>query len=465
MSDSGYPHETLAELRDVATYAVERAKALGADAAEVYVRQGGEASVTVRNGEIEKLEEGLPRSIGVRVWSGDHVASTYATDLRRETIEGLLADTLALAPLTDAMPEQALVDAARLADADAAFARANALQLFDPAVAAVDAATKVEIARELEAAALGADERVARSSGASYGDVSMTGVLANSHGFVGGYASSFAHYGVNVVADDAEGKKRNGSWHSVARHIEDLADPAEVGRIAAERCVRTLGAGPVDTAVMPVVFDPRMAASLIAKLFAVIKGGAIERGASYLADKLGETIGSPLLNLVDDPLRARGPGSRVYDGEGARVQATRFVNEGQLQSYALNSYHARKLGMAPTGHASRPASGAPGASGSNLYLEPGTRTPEELISEIDYGFYCESMMGHGFQATTGDFSQGAAGRLIEKGQLTRPVSEVTISANFADLFGALDAVANDIDFERSVSAPTIRVAKMTLAGR
>lgn len=465
MSAERYPEARLAELREVAAYTLDKAKALGADAAEVYLRQGTEASVTVRKGEIEKLEEGSPRSIGVRVWSGAHVASTYATDLRRATIDGLLADTLALAPLTDAMPEQALADPARLADGAEALARAKALELFDPEVAAVDPARKVAIARELEASALGADPRVARSSGASYGDVSMTGVLANSNGFMGGYASSFAHYGVGVVADDEESKKRNGSWHTVARHIADLAPPAEVGRVAAERCVRTIGAGPVDTAVVPVVFDPRMAASLIAKLFAVLRGGAIERGASYLAGQLGETIGSPLLNLVDDPLRARGPGSRVYDGEGAEVAATRFVDAGVLRSYALNSYHARKLGMAPTGHASRPASGAPGSSSSNLYLEPGERTPEEIIGEIDYGFYCESMMGHGFQATTGDFSQGASGRLIEKGELTRPVSEVTISANFRELFAQLDAVANDLDFERSISAPTLRVARMTLAGR
>ncbi len=454
----GAPDAILAELEGVAADLVQRALDAGATSAEAYVRQGSEASIQIRDGEVEELHEGQPKSVGLRVWRDDRVASTYATDLREPARQMLVMDALELAGLTDPVPESALADAPLLAR------EYPDLDLFDSAVKERTADEKLALVHEMESAALGADPRIARSAGAQYGDSVMHRALVTSHGFCGGYASSSAHLAIEVVADDEGGKKRNGSWYTFGRHLDQLESAASVGVEAAARTVRQIGAGPVPTKRMPVVFDPRTAAALIGLLFSVVRGGAVERRASYLADKLGERIGSDLLHVHDNPLIARGPGSRPFDGEGLPAAETVFVRDGHLQTFALNAYNARKLGLTPTGHASRPASGSPGEAQSNLILRPGDVSPESLIADIERGFYCESMMGFGFNATTGDFSRGASGRLIENGRLTRPVSEVTVSANFVDLFGALDALANDLDTRRSVQCPTMRIAEMTLAG-
>ena len=448
----------VASLSSFATSVVDRAIAAGATAAEVYVRQGREAEIAVRNGGIEKLTEGAPKSVGIRLWVDDRSASTFATDFSDASIARLIAETLTLTKLVDPVPEAALIDAAYLASAT------PDLDLFDAGVAAVQAADKLARVRACEAAALGHDARVTTSGGASYSDLVMAHVLANSHGFARGYEESFVSYDVQVIADDDGGKKRNGMWYTFGRHLDQLRDAEHVGRTAAERAVRQLGAGPVPTAKLPVVFDPRAASALIGAMFGCMKGGAIERRASYLVDRVGTQVASPLVTLVDDPTMPRAPGSRPFDGEGMAARRTTFVDAGTLTGYALNSFSARKLGLQPTGHASRPASGSTGETSSNLFLAAGASDPEAIVRDVAFGFYCESMMGFGFNPVTGDFSRGASGRLIENGVLTRPVSEVTLSCNFLDLFGRIDAVGTDLEHDRSTCSPTIRVSEMTLAG-
>jgi PmbA protein len=441
-----------------ATSVVDRARAAGATAADVYVRHGLETEIQVRNGEIETLQEGSPRSVGLRLWVGDRSASTYATDFGDAAISRLIADTLELAELTDPEPEAALPDAALMVREVAD------LDLWDERLAHFTAAEKLDLARSTEAAAIGTDPRITASAGASYGDLVMTHAIANSHGVAHVYRESYAHFAVEVVADDAGGKKRNGSHYSVARHLADLKAADEVGVIAGQRAVAQLGAGPLPTRRLPVVFDPRAGAGIVGLLFSVLTGGAIERRASYLVDRLGERVASELVSLVDDPTLVRAPGSRPFDGELLPARRTAFIEGGILRSYALNCYSARKLGLQPTGHASRGVTGRPGEGPSNLFLAPGAATPAELVGSVEYGFYCDATMGFGFNAATGDFSRGASGFLIENGQLTRPVSEVTLSANFADLLDGIDAIANDLDHSRSICAPTFRVAQMTLAG-
>ena len=449
----------MTDLVKIAADVAERAGKSGADAAEVYVRRGSETGITVRNGEVEKLEEGNPSSIGIRLWIGERVASTYTTDFAESAIDRVIRDTLALTKLTDASPESALAERARLVT------EVPPLDIYDPAARELSAERKLEIAKTTEAAALGHDPRITTSGGASYGDLVMEHALANSNGFARGWRESYVSFGAQVVADDEGGKKRNGGWGTLARHVEDLEDPEEVGRIAGRKCVAQIGAGPIPTRKLPVVFHPRAGASLLGLLFSVLKGGAVERRASFLVDALGKPFGSPLLNLVDDPTLPRGPGSRPFDGEGLPARRTEFFSGGVLRSYALNCYYARKLGMEPTGHASRPASGRPGETSSNLFLAAGDRDPADILAEVESGFYCETMMGFGFNPATGDFSRGAGGFLIENGKLGRPVSEVTISANFREIFSRLDAVGNDLVFDRSTVAPTFRISEMTLAGK
>jgi PmbA protein len=451
--------ESTEQLKDFAASVVEKAKKSGATAAEAFVRQGFETEVKVRNGEVEQLQQGNPRSIGIRVWVGDRVASTYATDFSDDTISSLLARTIALAGFTDPVPESALPDPTLLA-------RSWTLPaVYDAAFESMTAAEKLELARATEAAAFAADSRVTNSDGASWGDVVMSRALATSDGFCAGYCDGYGGLSAQAIADDADGIKRSGSWSSYSRRRDRIDSPSQVGAIAARRAVDELGSGPIPTAVMPVIFDTTAAGSLVSLLFSVLTGGALERRTSYLLDALGKSVASPIFSLVDDPTEDWGPASRPYDGEGLPARRTEFISNGILQSYAVNSYNARKLGMLPTGHASRPSYGSAGETASNLRVLSGGRTAEDIIAEIPYGFYCRSMMGFGFTPSTGDFSRGASGHLIENGKLTRPVSRVTISGNFREIFADIDAIANDADLRRSIAVPTLRVRKMTLAGQ
>jgi PmbA protein len=443
---------------ELARQVVEQAQNAGATASEVRVRRGVETDVTVRNGQVDQLQQAGPASIGIRLWVGDRSASTYSTDLRPESIATLIAQTLQLVPLTDPVAELALPDPQWLATSF------PELDLFDESLGSLSTDHKIDQAIAAEQAALAADPRISNSAGASWGDVTMEHALANSHGFAHGYRESFASLSVQVIADDADWKKRNGSWYTFARYIADLRDAADVGREAAERTVAQLGSAPIATRELPVVFSNQAASALVGTLFGCMTGRAVERGATYLAQRFNTPVASACFTLIDDPTILRGPGSRPRDGEGLPAQRTVFVQDGELRSWALNCYSARKLGLTPTGHASSPASGTTGETVSNLRVVPGTASVQQLIADIEYGFFCDGMMGFGFNAVTGDFSRGAHGFLIENGVITRPVSEVTLSANFLDLFTRIDAVASDLPTDRRVASPAFRVSRMTLAG-
>ncbi len=446
------------DLKDVAARAVERALRAGADSAEVFVRRGVENEFEVRDGAIERLTQGGPQGVGLRLWRGDRSASTSATTLDTDTIDRLIADTLELADISDPIPEQALADRDDLAT------DIPELDLYDETLAQMSAESKLDLLKRCESAAMNHDPRITISSGASWGDAIMSSALATSNGFCEGTRQTYAGYSAQVIADDADKRKRNGFWFSSRRFAEALAAPEEVGRIAGERTVRQLGSRPIPTCELPVVFDPMAGSALIGLLFSVLRGDAIERGASYLADQMHEQIASDLVTIIDDPTIPRGIASRPFDGEGLPATRTTFVADGRLMTWALNTMNARKLKLAPTGHASRPGSGAPGESASNLYLAAGTSRAADVIAGTERGFYCESMMGFGFNPATGDFSRGATGRLIENGKLTDPVSEITLSANFRELLARIDFVCDDLAHERAVNAPTFRVEGMTVGG-
>jgi len=443
------------DLKTIATDLVARAVARGATAAEVRIGAGPSSTIEIRDGVIEKLEAGQARGLTLRVWVGDRSASSRSSDFSEGALGALAGDTVALTKLTDPVPEHAMMEAERLVDPSAL----PALDLYDPSVADIPTAQKIDIAREVEAVARGADPRVTRSERAYFYDSVSRSVMANSHGFLLEQETSYAGFGASVIADDEDGKKQTGSWSTGARHFADLEDIGVVGRRAGIRAAERVGSGPVATAKVPVVFEPHIASTFLGLLFSVISGRAIERRSSYLVGRVWSPVASELFTLVDDPTRVRGHGSRVCDGDGARTQRTVFVQDGVLQSYAVGTISARKLGLPPTGHGS-----GQGESHSNLYVPAGTRDPASIIEEVSYGFYCQGMMGFGFNPSTGDFSRGATGFLIEDGKLTRPVSEVTLSANLADILGRIDAVGSDATFDRRVVSPTIRVSEMTLGG-
>ena len=451
------------ELESLATDVVKLAMKAGASDAEVVVREGDEFSVNVRMGEVETLKESGSRALGLRVFMGKRSASTSTSDLTGEGIQRLVDGALALAKVTE---EDAF---AGLPDADEFGAISDDLHLYFDDVYSLEGPQRIEWARRAEAAAMAADPRITNSAGGSFEASTGRKVLANSRGFLGGFRNSYAGVSAAPIAVDANGQMQRDGWWSSARCFAHLESPESVGQEAARRTLRRLGARRVATQQAPIVFAPEVARTLIGSIFDAASGDAIWRHASFLAGKMGEMIAAPEITIIDDntmllPSGVGGFGTSPFDGEGLPSRRTVVVERGVLCNYMLNTYAARKLGMRSTHNASRGLAGTPGIGCGNLYVEPGAQTQEEIIGGVNAGFYVTSLMGPGTNLVTGDYSRGAAGLWIEKGELTYAVEEVTIAGNLAEMFSHVSAIGNDLVFRSSIASPTLRIEGMTIAG-
>ncbi|MEM9072308.1 MAG: TldD/PmbA family protein [Myxococcota bacterium] len=451
----------LQELQDAAAEVVEAARKAGADVAEAVARAGSHLSTKVRLGEPELVEEAGSRSLGLRVMLGKQVAVTYTSDLSAFGRGRLVEDAIELARLANEDPFAGPPDPSLLSTPDAW----TDLDTYDEGMDSLGADEALKRAKEGEAAARTADDRITNSEGATFTRASGGSALVTSGGFAGSTRGTYASIVVNPVADDTDGKKRQGYHWAAKRHLAALDDAASVGREAARRTLRKLGAQKLETAEMPVIFDPDAARSILGLLSSCINGSSIWRKSSYLVDRLETQVASELVTIVDDPLIPRAPGSRAFDGEGLASRRNVVVDKGVLKTYLLDSYAGRKLDMQSTASASRGASGGVGPSTTNFLLRPTELTPEQLVADTPRGFYVTEMMGYGFNAVTGDFSRGASGFFVDGGELTFPVSEVTISLNVDEIFKRIDAVASDLDMRTSTASPTFRVSAMTVAGR
>lgn len=429
----------------------------GADGAEVLVRDGTELEVKVRLGEPELIKEAGSRALGLRVLKDHRAAVTYTSDFSPAAMERFARETVELAALAEPDPTGDLPSSDEMARA------VPDLELWDENVLSIDVAEAIRRARVGEAAALKFDQRVTNSEGAVFGRTVGAGAFASSAGFSGATRGTHVSFFVEPICDDAEGKKRNGSYWTSSRFAAALLDPEAVGLEAARRTVAKLGARKVPTAEVPVVFAPEAARGLLGQFAGVMSGGAVWRRSTYLAQRENTPVASALCEIVDDPLLPRGPGSRPFDGEGLPSRTNVLVAGGVLRLFLCDVFAARKLGRRSTASASRGIGGGPHVSTSNLILRPG-KTPAADLERIERGLYVTELMGFGFNPVTGDYSQGAGGFWIENGARMFPVSEVTVSANFDDLWKNVDALGDDLDTRSSVQVPTMRVARMTVAG-
>ena len=450
-------------LESLAAEVVSLAMKAGASDAEAVAREGDEFSVNVRMGQVETLKESGSRELGLRVFLGKRSASTSTSDLSAEGIRQLVEGALALAKVTEEDPFSGLPETGEFGSLS------GDLHLYDEDVYSLPGPERIEWARRVEAAALEADPRITNSDGGSFDAATGSKVLANSRGFVGGYRSSYAGVAAAPLAVDVNGSMQRDGWWSSARRLADLESPEAIGKEAARRTLRRLGARRVPTQRVPIVFVREVAGTLLGSVFEAASGDSIWRGASFLAGKLGEQIAVANLNLVDDntmllPTGMGGFGSSPFDGEGLPSLRTVVVENGVLRNYLLNTYTARKLGMKSTHNASRGLAGTPGIGCGNLYLEPGTLTPEQIIAEIPAGLYVTSLMGFGVNVVTGDYSRGATGLWIENGQLTHAVEEVTIAGNLAEMLRNVIAIGCDLEFRGAVASPTLRIDGMMIAG-
>ena len=433
---------------------VEAAKRAGADAADAVAVRGVSQGVEVRDGKVEESERSEGDDVGLRVFVGKRQAVVSTNDVSGDNVAKLAERAVAMARVAPGDDFVGLADPSLLAK------QFPDLQLLDPKVPSIGELERR--AQEAEAAGL-AVKGVAKSGGASASAGIGGMVLVTSTGFHGSYLRSSQGISMMAIVGEGTGMERDYDFTS-AIHASDLMSPQSVGRSAGERTVARLNPRKVATCKVPVVFDPRVASSLVGHLVGAVNGASIARKTSFLKDRLGQQLFDKSIRIIDDPLRVRGLRSQSFDAEGVAVKKLAIIDEGVLTSWLLDCATARELGMVTTGHAHRGVSSSPSPGAYNLHLEAGTATPAELMSDIKEGFYITDLIGSGVNGVTGDYSRGAAGFWIEKGELTYAVSEVTIAGHLLDIFKSMRP-ANDLTFKYGVNAPTVRVEGLTIAGR
>jgi PmbA protein len=444
-------------LEQVATELVERAKAAGATAADVVVREADEFSTVLRLRKIESLKEAASKALGLRVFLGARSATSFSSDFSEPSLGRLVQRTLAMAKVTSEDPASGLPEPSQLGRYP------GDLLLFSSDVESLSTEDRIELARRAEEAALGADPRIQNSEGAWFEASQGTTAYANSLAFSGSYRSSYCSIAVAPIAQQ-NGAMQRDYWYSVARRAASLETPEEVGRKAAQRVLRKLGARKVSTCQAPVIFDPETARSLLGHVFEAVRGDAIYRSASFLTGKLHQKVGNENVTILDDGLRPGGFGSRPFDGEGIPSCITPVIEKGMLQNYLLNCYTARKLDLRTTGNASRGIAGPPGVGPKNFYMAAGPYSPKEILGSVERGFYVTELIGFGVNTVTGDYSRGAAGMWIEKGEFAYPVEEVTIAGNLAEMLNHIEMVGSDLEFRGALASPTLLISGLTVAG-
>lgn len=445
-------------LHDAVESVLDRARANGATEAEVAAAEGDSLDVSVRLGATEKLKRSRERRLAVRLFFGRSSAICSTADLTRAALDDLVTQCSALARATAPDPFSGLPSEGEPITAS------DDLELYDSRAEEFAADEALEIARRAERAALDADPRITNSEGSEFSCGSRLLVYGTSRGRSGQYRTSSFSLTVVPVAS-AAGEMQRDYWYCVGRASRDLDAPDVVGRIAAARALRRLGSRSVTTCEVPVVFDPDTSGALLGHLAAAVSGSSVYRGTSYLRDRLGERVASPQVTIVDDPLLPRRLGSRPFDAEGIPSRRNVVVRSGVLETFLLDAYSARKLGLRSTASAVRALGDAPSAGVSNFYLEPGTSSAEEVVASVEHGFYVTELIGFGVNPVTGDYSRGAAGLWIEKGRLSFPVHEVTIAGNLLEMFEGVEMIGSDLAFRSTIAAPTTRIARMTVAGR
>ncbi|MCH8084404.1 MAG: TldD/PmbA family protein [Myxococcales bacterium] len=446
--------------RETIERAIDRARRAGASAVDAILIESDSVEARVRAAEIEFVTQAQQRILGIRALvAGKHgarSANTSTSDLSPEAVDQMAAETAVLAKATAEDPTAGLPDepfATEIPD----------LALFDPADRDVDVKIRIQDARAAEAAARGTDPRIDNSEGSQIGSSFSHVAYGNSAGFFGEYDTAIHSLFSEPVAKSKGGLQRD-YWYTVARRLSDLEQPDSVGRRAAERALRRLGAKRVPTCEAAVIFDPVTAPSLLGHLISCVNGYSVYRQTSYLADKLGETIATASMTVIDDGIRPGGLGSKPFDAEGLPTRRTVVVDRGRLSSYLLDSYSARKLEMKSTGSATRGAGSSPTAGSTNLWLEPGQQSLDEIIASTERGLLVTELIGMGFNPITGDYSRGAAGLWIEGGEIVGPVEELTIAGNLAEMLMDVDAIGSDLLWLGSTASPSVRISKMMIAG-
>ncbi len=447
------------DYRNLAAELVSELKKQGAEAADVYIVSTNGFNTTVRLGKIERLQQSISKGLGLRVIKNGAMANTFTTDFHDRAVKDLARETMQIVQVSNADKFNGLAPKDLLGSYD------GKLMLFDESIAKLTPEKKIEMARLAEETGMKFDKRIKNANGTSWSDSRSQVTLANSDGFTGQYQMTQASLSVSLLAEDEDGTKQTDGHYTFGRFLNTLASPQAIGEEAGRRVVRKLGGRKVKSAIVPVVLDPRVASFLLGDVFGAASGGSIYRRMSYLVDKVGQQIASPMITIADDATMADGVASRPFDAEGVKSSSVVVVEKGVLKQYVCDSYAARRLNLKPTGNASRSYQGNPNVGSSNLFIKNGDTKPEDIVKSVKNGLYLDRVGGQGLNSTTGDFSMGANGRWIENGEFTHAVQEITVAGNVMKVLSNVKAVGNDLSFKLGTTAsPTLLIGEMTIGG-
>jgi len=433
-------------LKQITHDVLKIAKQAGASSAETEVSYGTGQNVSVRMGEAENIEYNRDKGVSVTVYFGQQKGHASTSDLSPQALKDTVEAACNIAKYTAKDEFCGLADAALMA------VEISDCDLYHPWNIGVDEA--IELAKRCEAAAFDVDKaRITNSEGAGISTSEGVFAYANSHGFVGGYASTRHSISCSVIAEENDSMQRD-YWYTNARDMRDMESAEFVGKLAGERTIRRLGAKPIQTGNYPVLFDATLASGLISSLIGAISGSSLYRKSSFLLDSLGKQIASPLLNIEELPHLKKGIASSPFDSEGVATKSRRLVENGVLQGYVLSSYSARKLGLQTTGNA---------GGSHNLIVKDTNHSFADLLNLMGSGLLVTEVLGQGLNMVTGDYSRGAAGFWVENGVIAYPVEEITIAGNMKDMLMQIVAVGNDVIKQSSKQTGSILIERMTVA--
>lgn len=442
--------------KDVLAVAIDEALRQGATACDLLAVHEESVEVKVQDGQVEKLQRASTRPVGLRVFLGQRSAVASSSDWSADGLKDLAANACRLARLMQEDPAAGLPDEAPALPWEPGAPFREEAPGFSPREG-------ISLAKALEEAVLKADPRVTKTNGTSYDATRGRVFYLDSRGRRGAYQHAVYSLAASPVAGTGS-QMQTGHWHHAAADFGRLEPAEAIGREAVRRTVRRLGASQIKSCRAPVVFEAQAAASLLGHLCAAVSGGAVYRGLTFLADGVGKPLFPGGIRIVDDPAHPQGLVRRPFDGEGLPTRRLTIVEDGVLKTFLLDTYSARRLKSSSTASAGRSPEGTPSPSPTNLYLEPGTKTPEEIVRSVDRGLYVTNLMGQGVNPVTGEYSRGAAGIWIEGGEFAYPVQEITISGDLRGIYRGIAAVGNDLSWRGTMTSPTLLISEMTIAG-
>jgi PmbA protein len=446
------------ELVEAASRAVEAARKAGADQSEAFIQQATIFQARVREGKSDLLKQATSRGLGIRVFVGGKTGFASSSDLRAASLESLATKAVALARIGEADTFAGIPES--VADP----VSAEALDIYDPEIAALPTERKIELALATEAAARAADPKIAKVEGTTFSNTLSTITLVNSAGVTRQYRATVANMFTRALVDDKDGKQQDGGYGTSRRFLKELESPEAVGREAARLALEKVGPVKITTRKAPVLMHRDIAAAWIQNMTSAFSGEQVFKKASWLAEKMGQVVGSSLITLVDDGVMPRGVSTAPFDGEGQATRRNVLLDKGVVTTFLYDTYNARKAGAASTGSATRGYDSVPGIGTRNLYIENGTSTIEEMLNAYDALFYMKDQGAFGYNPTTGDYSYQAAGHWIEKGKVMHPVDEITVASNSLSMLMGVMKVGNDLRFDGNINSPHILIDEMTISG-